>query len=177
MEDSICSFCDRPIGRRAKTVTCDGFCGKFYHAECSNLPADVLKNLNKISGLSWKCPSCFDLGESIEEKFKCILKGVDEMFTFMKNDFMKWADKKFEDLGKNNKPDAAKLYSAVVESKSTVLIKPKNQQQKNYVTKAEVLEHINPVVSEIEISGVKNIKNGGIIIGCHDNAAFLNLNN
>lgn len=170
MEDTICCFCDQVIVRRAKTVTCDGFCGKLFHADCFNLSADILKNINKVSGLSWKCPTCYDDTKSNEGKFKAVRTEIGEMFNFLKIDFMKWADKKFEDLNNNSKPVGTKLYSAVVESKSAVMIKPKNQLQKNNVTKTEILQHINPVASEIEISGVKNINKGGILIGCQDNA-------
>ena len=58
------------------------------------------------------------------------------------------------------------LYSTALKSKSSVIIKPKNPNQKNYETKSDILHNIDPVKSDINISSVKNIKDGGIVLGC-----------
>lgn len=166
MDDPVCSFCRQSINSRAKTIICDGSCGKLFHASCFNVPAEVLKNLNKIDGLSWRCPTCLDEFKTTEDKFKVLLNEITQMFCSVKNDFMKWADSKFVEILNVNKPCEKNLYSSVVATKPAVLIKPKNQQQNN-VTKSEILRHINPIESEIKISGVKNIRNGGVLIGCN----------
>lgn len=65
-----------------------------------------------------------------------------------------------------------RTYSSVTQGGSAVIIQPKHTQ-KTSETKANIFKNVNPVDAEIEISGVKNIRNGGVLIGSSD-AANLN---
>nr|CAH7732001.1 unnamed protein product [Callosobruchus chinensis] len=58
MTDPVCSYCDSTISARTKSVGCEGFCGKLFHAACQGLSADVVKSIEKISSLYWKCELC-----------------------------------------------------------------------------------------------------------------------
>lgn len=45
-------------------------------------------------------------------------------------------------------------------------LKPKNSGQSNCQTKLDLLNTINPVDAQIQISKVKNTQNGGLLVGC-----------
>ena len=49
---------------------------------------------------------------------------------------------------------------------SSVIIKPKNTAQSIQQTKADVLESIKPLSSNIKINKVKTVSNGGVVINC-----------
>lgn len=59
------------------------------------------------------------------------------------------------------------LFSQVVQQSSNVLVvKPKNSAQNYSKTRSEILLNINPVESSIQLSKIKNIRDGGVLIGC-----------
>lgn len=85
----------------------------------------------------------------------------------------KMAMDKFNDMrgtitvSQQNKSGDVKFYSTELKNKPAVIVKPKNSSnQKNSATKIDVLQEINPIKSNISISNVKIISNGGIVIGC-----------
>nr|CAH7732002.1 unnamed protein product [Callosobruchus chinensis] len=57
-------------------------------------------------------------------------------------------------------------YSAVTPGNSAVIIKPKDATQKTQTTKADMLHQVKPVLENLQISDMKDVKNGGILIGC-----------
>nr|CAH7723632.1 unnamed protein product [Callosobruchus chinensis]CAH7724844.1 unnamed protein product [Callosobruchus chinensis] len=59
-----------------------------------------------------------------------------------------------------------KPYSAAVQGKPAVIIKPKDNKQTTQTTKTDMLQHINPASENLQISGVKNIRHGGLLVGC-----------
>lgn len=59
------------------------------------------------------------------------------------------------------------LFSQVVQQSSNVLVvKPKNSAQNYSKTRSEILHNINPVESSIQLSKIKNVRDGGVLIGC-----------
>lgn len=94
---------------------------------------------------------------------------LDELYSSVKNDACNVSQNQNADnfaCARGGKP--CTLYSTVLKSKSAVIIKPKDQSQKNSVIKCEILHEINPVGEGINISSVKNIKDGGVVIGCSE---------
>lgn len=57
-------------------------------------------------------------------------------------------------------------YARAVVAEPSVVIKPKDKNQSAAATKADLLREVNPVTSGVSISRVRNIKDGGLIIGC-----------
>lgn len=66
-----------------------------------------------------------------------------------------------------NDPVKTRSYASVA-SKSAFALKPKNSDQSVKATKADVLQNIDPVESEISISHVVPMKNGGIVVQCNE---------
>ncbi|KAJ8965523.1 hypothetical protein NQ317_019537, partial [Molorchus minor] len=64
------------------------------------------------------------------------------------------------------------LYSEAVDNKTMVVIKPKNAEQPNVQTKFDLMSDLNPVELNINVTKVKNISNGGLLLhyGHSDNA-------
>lgn len=62
-------------------------------------------------------------------------------------------------------------YSDVIRNKTNpgVIIMPKNQEQLNSKTRSELMQQINPLETPLQISKVKNVKGGGVLIGCKSN--------
>lgn len=57
-------------------------------------------------------------------------------------------------------------YSKVLSKRNSVVVMPKQSNQRNATTKAELLQNINPVDSNICVSKVKNVSNGGVVVSC-----------
>lgn len=66
-------------------------------------------------------------------------------------------------------------YAQALTVGSSVIIKPKNDQQSARTTKADLFREVNPIDSGVSISRVRHIKGGGLVIGCSsgDSAAKL----
>lgn len=66
-------------------------------------------------------------------------------------------------------------YARAVVAGPSVIIRPKDKTQSAAATKADLLREVNPVTSGVSISRIKNIKDGGLVIGCPagDSAARL----
>lgn len=146
-----------------------------------------------------KCKPDF-LKEMFEQKLDGVLKDMEDILLKMKNEIINIAVKKLEEVQRQIKnefsqiagndmkeaqstsftaaPGVSKnmnLYSTALKGRSAVIIKPKNPNQKNYETKMEILSNINPVESEINISSIKNISEGGIVVGCEEISKFKDL--
>lgn len=57
-------------------------------------------------------------------------------------------------------------YAQAACKRSSVVIKPKDDKQTNAATKRELLHNINPVTSNLNVSKVKHIKGGGVVVSC-----------
>lgn len=56
-------------------------------------------------------------------------------------------------------------YSGVTQQ-AAVVIRPKDSNQANSRTKVDLLRSVNPVTSEVEVTGVRHISNGGLVVNC-----------
>lgn len=64
------------------------------------------------------------------------------------------------------KPSTVGGYAQAASKKCSVVIKPKDDKQSNVVTKTDLLHCVDPVTSEVGVSGVKHIRGGGILVSC-----------
>ncbi|CAH0555135.1 unnamed protein product [Brassicogethes aeneus] len=74
---------------------------------------------------------------------------------------------KLKSLQPTSSPMAG-TYAEKLRKQSSIIIKPNDESQLNSVTKMDIMKKINPLVNSIKINSVKNIKNGGLIVGCND---------
>lgn len=166
---TICGSCSVTISRNKPCVFCSA-CKKQVHASCVSEIADIAHLLNTVKGLSWKCAECADscmvinqadLCNLLDTRIENALSALNEKITSLKSDLCKSAR---ENLPAVSQP----RYSDVLKNKThpAVIVKPKNTEQPITQTKSDVMRHINPIESNIQLSKVKSVKNGGFLIGC-----------
>lgn len=173
---STCGSCDTAIeSRKSPGVSCAGFCSKHYHASCIGIPSAFLKYL-KTPGLHWYCEDCNKIKDeyeiviknTLEVKINNVLKDVELLFTNAKEEIMKIANEKLSNVSSLSNLNVGKpLYSQVASNNSMVVIKPKNSAQSNGQTKSDIMKSLNPVDINIQVSKIKNVHSGGILIGCN----------
>lgn len=192
---SNCGVCKVKISRNQTCISCDGFCNEEFHASCCEVPGEILKFITKVPGLKWTCETCTsiiekyqpeNLNKIFEEKFQKIFENLDDAFSDMKNKIFTLAGEKLSEInevmlnvsnkiGNSNRNNNGQLYSTALKSKSAIIVKPTNSSQKNTQTKGDFLQEINPIKHNLNILSVKNISNGGIVIGCQDESGVSKL--
>lgn len=102
-----------------------------------------------------------------------MLTQLDEMFTSFKSDLQQLLSTKMDDINNTmksvaeNAPQRSSYASIASKSSSSFIVKPKNLDQNVSTTKSDMLHNIDPVQTNINISSVKNARNGGIVISCN----------
>ncbi|CAH1982020.1 unnamed protein product [Acanthoscelides obtectus] len=140
--------------------------------ESKNLKEDLPTLIKLIPGLSWKCNTCLsadtstedtDLGHLIESKISHALDPV----VLLINQLISAVEQTAWLKPETTSADRKVSYSSVLRKKTVpaVTIKPKEVQD-TLKTKTDILKNMNPVADDIHISKIKNVKDGGILIGC-----------
>lgn len=142
------------------------YCSSYFHYKCAAISKTALKIINDSENIFWVCNGCKRFPSSqvinmLEEQMN-LLKHHDVLIRQLCGNVNLNAD------DRSNTPGVKSLYSTSLKSSSAVIVKPKNHMQRNTETKADILHEVNPVDENINISSVKNIKQGGIVVGCQD---------
>ena len=173
---SPCGDCLGAIREDSLSVACTGVCNRRFHISCVNIPADLYRQLKVISGLSWKCVDCerkcFTIDQPglqsfLEQKYKEMLDNLNSVFVDLKSNILQATMSKSSASEKPPAPQVSPSYSEIIKNKTqpAVIIKPKNTEQSAAKTKTDIKKNINPVDSQLSLSKVKNVKNGGLLIG------------
>jgi hypothetical protein len=112
-----------------------------------------------------------------------MLENLNEIFLTLKTDFIKIAEEKLKPFHlltatpATLAPPAPLSYSQTLKNKSqpAVIIKPKKPNQDVSVVKSDINSKINPIESKLNVTKVKTINEGGLLIGFsskEDNARF-----
>ena len=104
-------------------------------------------------------------------------KSLNSLFENLKADFSKITDEKWISQERPQEESPVSSYWNILKNKThpAIIVKLKNAKQPASVTKADLKSKINPFESEFSLSKVKNIKHGGVLVGCSskdDNARF-----
>jgi hypothetical protein len=143
----------------------------------------LLYHFNKIE--SNKCFTIDQAGLNafLEEKHSEMLENLNAIFLTLKTDFIKIAEEKLKPLhllaatSATLAPPAPLSYSQTLKNKSqpAVIIKPKKPNQDVSVVKSDINSKINPIESKLNVTKVKTVNEGGLLIGFsskEDNARF-----
>lgn len=57
-------------------------------------------------------------------------------------------------------------YAQAAARNCSVVIKPRNDKQSNATTKTDLLHCVDPVASNVNLSGVRHIRGGGVLVSC-----------
>lgn len=186
---TLCTFCAAPVNVR-KAVSCS-YCGVVAHSACISSAVDlvaILNGNNGIRGLSWKCDGCIagctvvnsnELSALIEEKVRDAMNALVEAFNSMKSDLLKL---NVETRSTIIPPSTESIptYSQVLNNKAqpAVILQPKDTSQTNARTKEDLIKCIDPANADFSFSKVKQVSNGGILLGCkttEDSEKFMKL--
>jgi hypothetical protein len=63
-------------------------------------------------------------------------------------------------------------YADTIKRCASVVVMPKESSQAVSKTKSDIINKIDPSKSNVDISGVRSTKNGGLILKCHDPSEF-----
>jgi hypothetical protein len=178
--------CDKCYGiidasaNTANNLNCAGVCNKRFHYECVDAPEPLHKYFAVVSGLFWKCPDCvsrcfsFDvdnLNHFLEHKFNSLVGNLKDTFLELKGDFLKMAPQ-LKHAAKSE-PTFAEIAKNKI--RPAVIIEPKDHALDSLSTKKVIAANINTRESDLQISSVKNVKNGDVLVGCsstEDNSRF-----
>lgn len=189
MSAIVCVKCEHAIKRSETYVVCSGWCENYFHAKCEGIKEDEFKLINSKEYIGWFCPTC------VQKKgvdAKNTLQQIVEVIKKMKIEMQKQAETMSEQekqIGElisvinSNKNEIRVLeVEKVIEKQNSyadklkikkhepvVVIKPKNTQQKSADTKTDIKKHFDP--TKIEIAGLKNASNGGILVECKNKQA------
>lgn len=160
---SRCVKCETEIRSREKYLQCNGFCEKFFHQSCAGLSDIAFKVITEKHNVFWSCDAC-GIGKS------CSIRKI----------FMNFEDA-FNQLSSEIRNQKSLLESDVKvtyadklkKSEPVLVIKPKVEGQSSTATKNDLKRLVDP--TEIEISGLKSVSNGGIVVECKNAQAISKL--
>lgn len=176
MECDICS--ERQLN--VKIFLCDG-CKANICTKCSKVTASEIKVLELRNGrvMKFLCPKCLQ-----SDTFTLLHQTIDDKETIIqsKEDIIALLRAKISDLEKaaEKQINVPQSYSSILrtpaentESKKLnnniphIMIIPK-QPQKAELTKKDLLVHIKPSELKVGIKNTRELKNGGVILKCHN---------
>ena len=181
-----CGACLAAISDDSTALLCAGICNRRFHTGCINISSELYRQFKIVAGLSWKCVDCdrkcFSLDQSglhsfLEQKYNEMLKNLNSVFDDLKNNFLQVAESKLCTPEKVSPLQETVPYSQVLKDKSqpAVIVKPKDKEQSAAKTKNDINKNINPLDSQLTLAKVKNVKDGGILVGFssrNDNLRF-----
>ena len=176
---SRCGMCTNCVTLKKQAVSCSGICKKPYHLACIGATSELLALIKDTPGLTWKCSNCREIQELFDEheirsifqkKLESLFDNLNGLFDAVKLDFLKRAEEKISQFELPNSPTKIinkPSYSSVIcnSSHPAVIVKPKSAQE-NKQTKSDILRNFNPINSDINISKIKHIKDGGLLVSC-----------
>lgn len=179
-----CNLCSTPIQRKQLQISCSG-CNNVFHSGCIyNGATDLTRILEDVPGLSWKCSGCAnnfitvndqEITVLIENKISNAISPILSEFNNIKSAYEKMLNENKSTVGSTT----LIKYSDVLKNKASpaVIIQPKDEQESEK-TKEDIMKTIDPIDDNLQFSKIKNIKNGGLLIGCRnkeENSKLLNL--
>lgn len=169
-----CVKCSAAVSRTKPAISCD-VCKSQYHSVCVSKSMDIIPILSQIPGLTWKCEQCRESSVTLNGKTisDFIESKLDESFVQLKQ---KVDSIKVELLNRSACVTPAVVndpprYADIVKNKTlpAVIVQPKNQQAITK-TREDIMSRVNPADSDLQLSRVRTIKDGGLLIGCSSKA-------
>lgn len=152
-----CVRCNKLFGKHDDLLKCD-VCQCLLHKSCVDLTASELKCLPLQKRSLWfLCDVCI----LSMKKMPLIISMMEEMKANI--------DQIKNDMHKSIPESTNRKYSDILKSKpeQVLLVKPKADQESN-LTKNDVRQAINPVEIGVNVSMIKQVSKGAIVIGCEN---------
>ncbi|CAG9818858.1 unnamed protein product [Phaedon cochleariae] len=143
---------------------------KVAKSACITKTADIINLINSIPGLFWKCSDCTNSYILLDSAG--IQKIVKTKLNVALDSMKKDVDAAIIKINESETSNCRMKYSDVVKDKSqpVILIHHNNSNQSSSSTKAEILRNVDPVQENLQLTKVKHVKDGGILISCGSRA-------
>ncbi|KAK9751420.1 Reverse transcriptase (RNA-dependent DNA polymerase) [Popillia japonica] len=152
-----CGICNAKVKQNDTSVICSGLCGRPYHNRCINLTAKDCQFILSLNNLKWFCENCllsfnnyFEMNKKVEDLEKTMNVEMNKINKAIRGSHL-------------DQKSTQKTFSEV--AGNTVIIKPKNKQDTR-ATRDDIIKKLNPTELELGITGVRNMREGGLAITC-----------
>lgn len=174
-------------------ICCMGGCHQHFHRTCvalTKVEFEMVSNKNNICYVCDDCRKRTDLGatrssdlrgcfEELKEDLKTFVRDlVKDLESSLLSSCSSAIESRIHSLydscgfssGAVTPNHPVTSYASVLQNKSHagVIVKPKSKQE-NVVTKTELRAKVDPVVNNLQIAKIKNVKDGAVLISCRRN--------
>nr|CAI5848398.1 unnamed protein product [Callosobruchus analis] len=174
-----CIYCSTAVTRTRPAVFCEA-CKKNAHTSCVSKSIDILHVINNVPGTLWKCDHCRNnclwinennINAVLDTKVESSLDHIRSEIESIRKDILSQTVKKVQP------PADPPRYSDVLRNKTqpAIVIRPKNANQSVVQTRSDILKSVDPVEANLHLGKVRDIKDGGLLVGCKSKADNLKL--
>lgn len=131
----------------------------------------LLSNIDKINSNLSKILSDEIQRKLFDELSSNLAQKIDTAVGALRDNLSNLITGELENIVKRIVPEYKEptaTYASITRPKSSLILQPKNTTQSTTTTKSEILHTIDPINSNINISDVKNARNGALVISCVD---------
>lgn len=185
-----CSSCRQECSD--EFVQCKGNCRGFFHISCAAFDHDDYNLVMKKKNLCFICDNCLPEGLDVARHVEHLRRDMEHTLSNLVKDMQKsilsslnsTLESKLSNLksgsmsihDETSSGETLVSYSSILQSRAEpgVLVKPKTKQR-NSVTKTDLRSRVDPVRNDIQISKIKNARDGAVLISCKNNDDNLKL--
>ena len=185
-----CLKCKINVKNGENALQCDGFCENWFHIACINVEETQYQQIKEIEDIVlWMCANCkkqlknlrtltnltkntenIDIEDSLNKiENSCQIIIENQLASKTNLTYAQIASQSQENITRTKKKQ-----NNEISHKKTIIIKPKNEQNKEE-TKKDILNHINPTTAKAPIKYFRTTNRGIAIIksDCPENAENL----
>jgi hypothetical protein len=147
-------------------------CKSKFHIKCLKFDDNDVKVFNKYNNFQFVCDECLAIESS--SKLDLLTESVNKCVSIVEeqSQIITAQNTLIKDLKNTNTVELGAVtndlplsYSEVTK-KSSVILRPKNENQTASDIKKDLFTNIDPIASKIAISNIKGNRSGGVIITC-----------
>ncbi|KAK9730314.1 hypothetical protein QE152_g15349 [Popillia japonica] len=147
---SICGRCNKQMQPKDMVVVCSGICKDLSHQNYI-----AIKECGNIKYFCNGCLPILDFCMNMQREMNALKDLMNQKLTEFQ--------KVISTNSYTNLVAKSRSYAEVAED--VVVIKPKTNQESS-LTKSELRKQLNPSALEVGITGMKSVKDGGVIMKC-----------
>lgn len=166
-----CKLCSTILKHFDKCIECY-VCKSRFHIKCLKFDDNDVKVFNKYNNFQFVCDECLAIEGS--SKLDLLTESVNKCVSIVEeqSQIITAQNTLIKDLKNTNTVELGAVtndlplsYSEVTK-KSSVILRPKNENQTVSDIKKDLFTNIDPIASKIAISNIKGNRSGGVIITC-----------
>lgn len=159
-----CGKC-REDFKEDKIIGCEGKCNQWFHIKCVKVKDKQFAVLKEFKGVKWYCEQCYVECEVINKVLTFLDSKLNTVMQGFNNEVASIKEMVKEIMDVKQQTWAQKVNITKKVNPQVVVIKPKDIQESSK-TFSEVQKKVRPPELQVGITSVRNIRDGGIIVGC-----------